>query len=204
MCIAGLHVTTQPCAHRWYQLVRPCKAGNNLQNCSEKLRLEGWESRTSECPWCDGTAITLPESTHRLFGSPSSGNSTPSSPTLSDIGNRVPQRSDSFGTSSLSPLSRQSSATSTESERVQRHRDMNDRLFTYINSHPHEVLPSAAKNYPTYPQWQSVQSPAQTVDEGSIVRRHSRALSAQWRRRVRSSVSFIKGLTLTDVSAAQV
>lgn len=194
-------MSTQPCAHRWYQLVRSCNGTNNLQNCPEKLKLEGWESRTNECPWCDGASMFLPESTHRLLGNSTSGNSTPSSPTLSDVANRIPQRSNSFGTvNSLSPLSRQSSATSTESERGQRHREMNERLHTYINSHPHEVLPSAAKNYPTYPQWQSVQTPAPNPDDASTFRRHSRVLSAQWRRRFRSSVSFVKGLTFTDVS----
>lgn len=201
MCVARLYVSTQSCGHRWYHLVRPCNSANNLQNCPEKLQLEGWESRTSDCPWCDGTTILLSESTHRLLGSTQSGTSTPSSPTLSDTGNRVPQRRNSSGTvSSLTPLSRQSSAMSTESDRLQRDRDMNDRLHMYINSHPHEVLPSAAKNYPTYPQWQSVQSSAPAPVDASIVRRHSRALSAQWKRRFRSSVSFVKGFTVTDVS----
>lgn len=35
-------------------------------------------------------------------------------------------------------------------ERSQRNRDMNDRLMLYLSSDPHEVLPSARKNYPTY------------------------------------------------------
>jgi len=46
-------------------------------------------------------------------------------------------------------LSRHSSAMSVESERGQKHRDMNERLSLYLTMSPHEVLPSAKKNYPS-------------------------------------------------------
>ncbi|RMY36804.1 hypothetical protein D0866_03688 [Hortaea werneckii] len=36
-----------------------------------------------------------------------------------------------------------------ESERGQKHRDMNERLSLYLTMSPHEVLPSAKKNYPS-------------------------------------------------------
>ena len=193
MCVAGLHVSTQPCAHRWHQLIRACQPTNNLQNCPDKLKLEGWESRTSSCPWCDIDAVLTHESTHRLLGGSSSSNSVPSSPIISDLGYNTPQRVDSFGTvSSLSPLSRQSSAHSTESDRGQRHREMNERLYTYLNSHPHEVLPSAAKNYPTYPQRQAVDAQERTATDLPTFRRYSVALPRQWRRRFRSSLNLVR------------
>ena len=39
----------------------------NLSNCSQKIRLEGWETRNEECPWC-GSGIELDDATHKLFG----------------------------------------------------------------------------------------------------------------------------------------
>ncbi|KAF7192268.1 hypothetical protein HII31_06300 [Pseudocercospora fuligena] len=56
-------------------------------------------------------------------------------------------------TGTLSPLSRTSSIDemdAVELERATRARDMNDRLHVYLSCDPHEVLPSAKKNYPTY------------------------------------------------------
>lgn len=67
MCIANLNVAMQPCSHRWYTLVRPCEANTNLSNCSQKIKLEGWETRVQECPWCI-SGIELNDATHKLFG----------------------------------------------------------------------------------------------------------------------------------------
>ncbi|WPA99100.1 uncharacterized protein RHO25_003715 [Cercospora beticola] len=50
----------------------------------------------------------------------------------------------------MSPLSRESSNCSIELDRATRARDMNDRIHMYLFSEPHEILPSATKNYPTY------------------------------------------------------
>lgn len=202
MCVATLHASTQPCAHRWYRLARPCDPANDLQNCSKKLKLEGWECRTDECPWCDlSNEDNLHESSYRLLGG-FAGFSTPSSPTISDLGSSTPNRVDSINTiGSQSSLSRQSSSTSSaDGARGQQHREMEERLHLYLNSHPHHVLPSAAKNYPTYPQWQSVQSPEPSLVDESIMRRHSKVLSAQWRRKFRSSISLVKRITMTEVN----
>lgn len=185
MCVAGLNVSKQPCAHRWYNLKRRCDPSNNLANCPEKLKLEGWESRIDECPWCDGDAVH--ESTHRLFGNPSSTTSSTSSPISPlDVGFSRPRRSDSGGTlSSLSTLSRHNSTASTESDDGQRHKDMNERLHLYVNLDPHELLPSAARNYPTYPQAQS--SDNTSSDEPTPLRRTDSVLKKRWRKSVRLS-----------------
>ena len=150
MCIAGLNVN-QTCSHRWYELLRPCDPENNLQNCPEKLRLEGWERQREDCPFCDGTGHH--HSTHRLFGSTSSASSVTSSPiiagmTFNDKHSR--RGSGATLTGTMSPLSRETSNSSIECERAIRARDMNDRIHLYLSSDPHEILPSATKNYPTY------------------------------------------------------
>ncbi|EME41579.1 hypothetical protein DOTSEDRAFT_73866 [Dothistroma septosporum NZE10] len=153
MCIAGLNVSTGACQHRWYELVSPCNPISNLANCSERLRLQGWEVRKDNCPFCDGE--NHHRSTHRLFGSTSSASSITSSPTISEIGVTPATRRGSMVTlnlnaGQLSPISRTISGCSIETERSRRNRDMNDRIRLYLSSEPHEVLPSARKNYPTY------------------------------------------------------
>ena len=177
MCVAGLNVSTQPCAHRWYELVRPCHPANSLANCPEKLKLEGWENRKTTCPWCDSDEAKVPESTHRLFGITSSASSTASSPKSSDIGFGRARRSGSDSISSL------------ESDRGQKHRDMNDRLHLYLLSDPHEVLPSARKNYPSYPQGASG---AAASSNAPPLKRTSTALSNGWKRSVKLSVNTLK------------
>lgn len=153
MCVAGLHVTTAPCSHRWYELIRSCNQANDLANCPERLRLEGWETRhEGTCPFCSGgTEIQL--STHRLFGSVSSASSVASSPVDPIALGRGSRRGsvNTLNGIAISPLSRQSSTSSSmEFDRAQRSKDMNDRIYLYLSSDPHEVLPSARKHYPTY------------------------------------------------------
>ena len=67
---------------------------------------------------------------------------------------------------------------------------MNERLEIYLSYDPHEVLPSAAKNYPTYASSQARQN------EGSSgpapVKRTGSALSKRWRRSVRYSVDKLR------------
>ncbi|KAI9832910.1 MAG: hypothetical protein M1819_003940 [Sarea resinae] len=66
MCVAELNVSTQPCHHRWYHLIRRCSAERDLSNCPSKLSLEGWESKCDECPWCSD--VTLDHHEYRLLG----------------------------------------------------------------------------------------------------------------------------------------
>ncbi|EME88623.1 uncharacterized protein MYCFIDRAFT_209859 [Pseudocercospora fijiensis CIRAD86] len=191
MCVAGLNVSTQPCAHRWYELIRPCNPANNLQNCPERVKLEGWEKRNDRCPFCDGS--NHHRSTHRLFGSTSSASSVVSSPTIPDMGFiSLAGRRESGATlnGTLSPLSTTSSIDemdAVELERATRARDMNDRLHVYLSCDPHEVLPSAKKNYPTYATAiQRAEEAAANSSDGpssrksSLIRRQS--LTRGWKR----------------------
>lgn len=189
MCVAGLNVSTQPCSHRWYQLLRACDPEKNLANCPERLRLEGWETRYETCPWCNDSEKDVHISTHRLFGSTSSTSSTTISPTSPELmGAARTHRSGSGGT--LSSLSRHSSCTSVESERGQRHRDMNERLNLYLTMSPHEVLPSARKNYPTYTS--SPVDESSTSDAASM-RSATGLFGKGWKKSVRFSKGMLRG-----------
>ncbi|QIW95085.1 hypothetical protein AMS68_000603 [Peltaster fructicola] len=171
MCVAGLNVSTQTCAHRWYQLVRPCNTERNLANCTDKLRLEGWENRSNTCPWCDN-ADEIADTTHRLLGSFSTSSSTPpASPELPGMLSRA-NRSGSVGTlSTLSSLSRHGSTSSGESERGLRQREQNDRFNLYLTSPPHDILPSARRNYPTSPRDETTDSDgASIVSAGGMLK----------------------------------
>ncbi|KAM3421535.1 hypothetical protein BST61_g1924 [Cercospora zeina] len=116
----------------------------------KRVRIDGWERRQDSCPFCDGTEHS--RSTHRLFGSVSSASSVASSPTISEMGfNRYSRRgSGATSTGTMGPLSRETTNCSIELDRATRARDMNDRIHMYLFSDPHEILPSATKNYPTY------------------------------------------------------
>ena len=190
MCVAGLNVSTQACNHRWYELRRACHPANHLANCPEKLRLEGWETRNDHCPWCDETEHQLHDSTHRLFGSMSSASATSSSPTSPQIAALTRSRSGSEGT--LSSLSRHSSSASMESERGQRYREMNERLHLYLTSPPHETLPSARKNYPTYPASLVYDSPP---SDASSVLSGSGTVGKGWKKSVRFSKALLRSNT---------
>ena len=192
MCVAGLNVSTQACNHRWYELLKACHPANHLANCPEKLRLEGWETRNEHCPWCEQSEAEPQTSTHRrLFGSTSFASSTSSSPTSPQIGALTRSRSGSGGT--LSSLSRHSSSASMESERGQRSRDMNDRLHLYMTSLPHEVLPSARKNYPSYPQSPAEDSPP---SDASSILSAGGTIGKGWKKSVRFSQALLRSSTL--------
>lgn len=181
MCVAGLNASTQPCRHRWYELIRSCSDNNNLSNCTSRLQLEGWENRTASCPWCDNNGDyddLVTDSTHRLFGSTSSasGSSTHSSPVITPIGKPQLRRCDTDST--LSSLSRTGSFATNSSERGQKHRERNDRLHLYLTTSPHEVLPSAGKNYPAC-------SVTPTSSDSGSIRSTRKFFGAGWRRSVR-------------------
>lgn len=130
------------------------------------------------------------ETTHRLFGGSSSSGSSPSSPISPEPGFTRTRRSGSDGT--LSSLSRHSSSASVETERAQRHRDMNDRLTIYLTTDPHEVLPSAKKYYPSYTQ------PPSLIDDGSAsdalsVRSSGSKLGKGWKKSVSFGKAMFKG-----------
>jgi hypothetical protein len=189
MCVAGLNVSTQPCNHRWYELRKRCTPSSNLANCPERLRLEGWETRYDHCPWCTDNDDTTSTTTRRLFGSAPSANTTVSSlPTAPELAATRTHRSGSGGT--LSSLSRHSSTASVDTDRAQRHRDMNERLHFYLTNHPHDVLPSARKNYPTSVTSPSDESP---ISDASSVRSASGTISKGLKKSVRFSKAMFKG-----------
>lgn len=166
MCVAGLNVSTQACEHRWYQLVRPCDTGMDLARCQGKLRLEGWETRGEGCPWCDGSSAAISQSTHRLIGSAACGSPTVSSPTSPILHgfSAFPSRQHRSGSgSTLSSLSRRNSSSSSDSERGQKHREMNQRLHLYLTTSPFEVLPSAQKYYSSDATMSPLESPDSDV-----------------------------------------
>lgn len=182
MCIASLHASTQPCAHRWYQLVQPCNSHTNLQTCPNKLKLQGWENRADSCPWCDCDIATPNNGSYKLFGNPTTGISTPAS-VGSELVGTTSILDNSWATlSSMSTLSRHTSVSSTESESAQRHREMNERVQVYLTSRPHEILPSASKNYPTY------SSGRECVDIGDVQVKKSTSLNVK---RIRKGVKML-------------
>ncbi|KAF1812735.1 hypothetical protein P152DRAFT_448865 [Eremomyces bilateralis CBS 781.70] len=81
MCLADLHLSTLPCKHRYYRLLRPCTPGHNLLNCPMKLALSGWESRSASCPFCisvdpSGNSCAVDYTTYRLITETSLGLTT--------------------------------------------------------------------------------------------------------------------------------
>lgn len=94
MCIARLELSTQTCRHRWYRLHHRCSSGLHLGNCTNKLQLQGWETRTEHCPFCEGWPQTHEE--YRLLGQ-------------TDYGTRLLPTFRSSGNSSVLPKSSQSS-----------------------------------------------------------------------------------------------
>jgi len=89
--------------------------------------------------------------------------------------------------STLSSLSRTgsfSSASANGSERGQRHREMNDRFRQYLTMLPHEVLPSARKNYPGYVA--SPQNETPVVPDAASLKSSRRRFGASFRK----SISF--------------
>lgn len=148
MCVANIHVTLQPCSHRWYQLVKPCTESTDLASCSRKLSLQGWETRNQDCPWCSPSSTTfadVDESTHKLFSG--------MSPTIR-------RKSESSSGSSTSPSrgrttkSNNSSTTSSRASsqdddvlnRAERNRMMNRRLETYIKMNPAKAFSNRTEN----------------------------------------------------------
>ena len=188
MCVAGLNVTAQPCSCRWYELIRSCNPGMSFANCSERLRLEGWETRMDTCPWCNSCEKDVGASTHRLLSSASCIKTKELSTSFPERNATRSHRSGSGST--LGSLSRQSSSTSVQSERGQRHRDMNDRFHMYLTMSPHEVLPSARKNYPTYTGSQFDET---TTSDTNSIMSVSSGLGKGWKKSVRFSRMMFKG-----------
>jgi len=203
MCVANLNVTTQPCSHRWYTLVKPCTSTTNLANCSSKLALEGWETRLESCPWCDDSSSDsgiLDDSTHRLFG-----------------GSFSRSRSGSIGTSGINAMPitterhrRQSSATNSttslsnggrimqdedveaeELGRGEKARMMNWRLDLYLTGQPERGYSLAQDTESIAPE--TSVSEQSGVARSSSVRRSGSLLGRKMKKSMRLSKTIFKG-----------
>ena len=175
MCVANLNVALQPCSHRWYTLVRPCEPHINLSNCPQKIRLEGWETRNQNCPWC-GSNGDLDDANHKLFGG-----SISRSRACSDAVSASPvrDRRTSGATSSSSSLSRSSSRSGDEDfddlDAGAKARMMNYRINCYMFRNPERE------------EWMKKDEEISTVPdepEPVIVSRRGSKLGNKWRRSV--------------------
>ncbi|KAF2135355.1 uncharacterized protein K452DRAFT_303597 [Aplosporella prunicola CBS 121167] len=141
MCVAELNVSTLPCRHRWYHLLRPCTAGTNLANCPNKLGLEGWETKCSFCPFCSSWSLSTTD--YRLVGndrSPSIGGLS-RSPSLSLTTARRDSRAASRAASRRGSLARTDSSSSISGmvfagHVAEKNKAISSRLDAYLGVHP--------------------------------------------------------------------
>lgn len=139
MCVAELNVSTLPCRHRWYHLLRPCTSSTNLANCTSKLGLEGWEIKCDFCPYC--SSWNLEPAQYRLVGN----DRAPSVGGLS--------RSPSFSLSSTRRDSRRESLARTDSSSSvqmmvagEKNRALNARIDAYLSTLPERLLQAESKS----------------------------------------------------------
>ncbi|KAI9660953.1 MAG: hypothetical protein M1821_009280 [Bathelium mastoideum] len=147
MCLAELSVSTLDCRHRWYRLVRSCSSSTNLENCSDKLQIEGWESKVGSCPWCDQEALPEPQE-YRLVGSdrsPSIGGLSRASSTT----NMDPTVISSLLESRRGSLARTDSSTSLTEAAGERNRAQNMRIQWYLTSRLDAIAQEEPKNRPS-------------------------------------------------------
>ncbi|KAF2235487.1 hypothetical protein EV356DRAFT_531931 [Viridothelium virens] len=147
MCVVELNVTTLECRHRWYHLLRNCSPSTNLQNCPDKLKLEGWESKVSFCPWCDQETPTEPQE-FRLVGNdrtPSIGGLSRASSTT----NIEPTLMSSRRESRSGSIARTDSSTSLTEAAGERNRAQNMRIQWYLTTRLEAIAQEEAKERPT-------------------------------------------------------
>lgn len=127
MCVVDLNVSTLPCRHRWYHLVRPCSPATNLSTCTGRLGIEGWETKCTFCPYCSGAGLN--EAEWRLIGndsSPSMYGGLSRTPSISLNTTRRDSRSGS--------IARTDSSTSmTMMIAGEKNRALNSRLEAYLS-----------------------------------------------------------------------
>lgn len=193
MCIANLNVTTQPCSHRWYKLVRSCSESSNLANCPQKLRLEGWETKNNECPWCSPPSSPIADvddSTHKLFGGASPYTARRASESSNGSSNSPQRGRNIVLTVNSNPTSRSSSqegdGETREVDWAERNRMMNRRLEAYMITNPTRVIDDRSETVlsPVY------ESPS---DSSSPISRSGSMVSKGWKRSMKMSRGIFKG-----------
>ncbi|KAI9699913.1 MAG: hypothetical protein M1820_006975 [Bogoriella megaspora] len=177
MCVADLNVSTLECRHRWYHLLRPCSPTTNLDSCSDKLRLEGWENRLNSCPWCDED-ITVNLQEFQLIGNdrtPSIGGlsraSSSSTIEQSIMSTRRESRSGS--------IVRTDSSTSITDAAAEKNRAQNTRIQWYITSQLETINQGETKDQSSSSRRSSLVgslSPSSTLSETSSI------LGKSWKR----------------------
>lgn len=204
MCVANLNVSTQPCNHRWYTLIRPCSSQTNLANCPEKLKLQGWETRRESCPWCgvdDSEAAVLDESTHRLFGGSGSRSRSGSlGTTVSPLPSADwKHRRQSSATNSTTSLSRSNSSRGFSQQddeedvhelgRGEKARMMNWRLDVYLMGNPDRKrqLQEDESFAPEAP------APESQLRRSSSIRRSGSVLGKKMKKGMRLGKTIFKG-----------
>jgi hypothetical protein len=146
MCVVELNVTTQDCRHRWYRLVRVCSPTSNLDNCRNKLKLEGWETRTHFCPWCDEESTT-DRTEYRLMGNdraPSIGGLS----RTSSSANIEPTLTASRRESRRGSVARSDSSTSLTESAAEKNRAQNMRIQWYLTSQLETIVQGETKDRP--------------------------------------------------------
>lgn len=147
MCIVELNVSTLECRHRWYRLVRSCSSSTNLGNCSDKLKIEGWESKVASCPWCDQGTPPEPQD-YRLVGNdrtPSIGGLSRASSTA-DMG---PTLTSSRRESRSGSIARTDSSTSLTEAAGERNRAQNMRIQWYLTTRLEAIAQEEIKEKPS-------------------------------------------------------
>jgi hypothetical protein len=167
MCIADLNVSTLPCQHRWYHLIRSCSPSSNLHTCPGRLAIEGWEIKCDFCPYCAGWDVA-DNGSYKMIGtdrSPSVGGISRSNSVSTAMGvGSVNGGLSMFGTpyvplsaarreSRAAAGSRRSSLARTDSsgsvslmarEYSEKNRATNARIDAYVASRPNQFLASSS------------------------------------------------------------
>ncbi|KAF2086796.1 hypothetical protein K490DRAFT_43540 [Saccharata proteae CBS 121410] len=201
MCVAELNVSLLPCQHRWYHLLRPCGAATNLNNCSSKLKLEGWETKCDFCPYC--SAWNLSNSEYRLVGNdrtPSIGglSRTPSVSFTSLTGARRDSRRASLArTDSSGSLANIGAGINIVEKASERNRAINARLDAYLGSNPERVKTASDSSdeeeaQPPSPAEATGEDAMARVDAQVVGKKNTGFVKKSWRKSKRLSLSLFK------------
>jgi hypothetical protein len=183
MCVAELNVSTLPCRHRWYHLVRPCSRGTNLFNCPAKLGLEGWEIKCDFCPYCADWNID--DGTYRLVGndaSPSIGGLSRSSSMALSTHRRESRRG--------SITRSDSSASITVMAASEKNRALNARVDAYLGARPDRMVSLDLRRSDTGEDEPG--SPTDSNSSGGDDKASVNFMSRGWKKSKRISMSIFK------------
>ncbi len=202
MCVAELNVSTLPCQHRWYRLLRSCAPHRNLSNCPSKLQLEGWEAKTDACPYCTSWTPAPDAQQFRLVGNdrhPSVGGLSRTLSTSSPVVSLSHTRRDYARRGSLN---RSDSSSSVLAQAAgSKNRAMNLRVDAYLTSTPEQIASASAASSPDrrdsdeddgQPATPASSGSSMTAQQEGPVERRSSLSEKPGRKKKRFSLSFLK------------